>query len=136
MQKHHIMVAIAAIGLSVAAALAQQPADTILYNGKVLTVDAKNSVVEAVAVTGGKIAAVGTSADVLKTAGPNTVKIDLKGRTMTPGLIHTHVHLEGPGAYGNDMPAKKRRTYPLNLRAVKTKDDVIKQIKDTIAAFK
>jgi predicted amidohydrolase YtcJ len=115
---------------------AAQQADTVIYNGKVLTVDAKFSVAEAVAVKDGKIASVGKTDDVLKMAGPNTVKIDLKGKTLIPGLINTHVHVESPGAYGSEMPASKRKTYPLNLRAVKNKEDVLKQIRDTITAFK
>lgn len=114
---------------------AAQTADTILYNGKVLTVDAKSSVAEAVAVRGGTIAAAGKNDDVMKLAGPSTLKIDLKGRTVIPGLVNTHVHLESPGSYGGEIPATKRKTYPLNFRAVKTKDDVLKQIKDTMTAF-
>ena len=54
---------------------------------------------------------------------------------MTPGLIHTHVHMESPGRYGRGLPASQSKRYPLNFRIVKTKEDVIKQIKDTIAAF-
>jgi predicted amidohydrolase YtcJ len=115
---------------------AQQKADTILHNGKILTVDEQFSVAEAVAIRNDEIMAVGTNNDVLRLADPNTLKIDLKGRTVTPGLINSHVHLESPGAYGSDLPAPLRRQYPLNFRAVNNKDDVIGQIKDVIAAFK
>ena len=115
--------------------LAQGNADTILYNGKVLTVDAQSSVAEAVAVSGDRILAVGTNQEVLELAGPDTLQIDLKGRTVTPGLIHTHVHMESPGRYGRGLPASQSKRYPLNFRIVKTKEDVIKQVKDTIEAF-
>src|SRR5262245_10718507 len=68
------------IALGTSPALAQAP-DTIFYNGKILTVDSNFSTAQALAVTGTRISAVGTDADVTKLAGPNTLKIDLKGRT-------------------------------------------------------
>ena len=73
--------------------LAQGNADTILYNGKILTVDEQSSVAEAVAVSGDRILAVGSDEEILELAGPDTLQIDLKGKTVTPGLIHTHVHM-------------------------------------------
>jgi predicted amidohydrolase YtcJ len=69
-----------------------QQADTILVNGKVLTVDAAFSIQEAIAVRDGRILAVGRSADVAKLAGPSTRRIDLGGRTVIPGLIDSHMH--------------------------------------------
>src|SRR5262245_45035397 len=72
-------------------ALAQSP-DTILVNGKVLTVDDRFSIREALAIHDGKILAVGTTADIRKTAGPRTRVIDLQGRTVIPGLIDSHRH--------------------------------------------
>ena len=115
---------------------AQQPADTVLYNGKVLTVDSKFSVVEAVAVRDGRVLQTGSSAEILKAAGPNTVRVDLKGKTVIPGLINTHQHIESPGGYALDLPVSKRKEYPLNFRMVKTVDDVLRQIREVIAAFK
>ncbi|MEE2839105.1 MAG: amidohydrolase family protein [Acidobacteriota bacterium] len=121
--------------LSAGVAFAQENADTILYNGKVLTVDAQFSVAEAVAIRDDRIVAIGSSGDVLKLAGPNTLRVDLEGKTVTPGLIHTHVHMESPGRYGRGLPAAESKRYPLNFRIVKSKEDVIKQVRDTIAAF-
>ena len=135
MKKGTVCFAAAYLFLSVGVSFAQGDADTILYNGKVLTVDARFSVVEAVAVRGDQIVAVGTSGDVLKLAGPDTLRIDLKGKTVTPGLIHTHVHMESPGRYGRGLPSAETKRYPLNFRIVKTKEDVIKQVRDTMAAF-
>ena len=71
--------------------LAQSP-DTILVNGKVLTVDEQFSIREAVAVQDGKIVALGTSTDLRKLASPATRVIDLQGRTVIPGLIDSHLH--------------------------------------------
>ena len=135
MKKHHFWMAAAAIAASISFGSAQQAADTILHNGKVLTVDANFSIAEAVAVRGDQILAVGTNNEILRLAGPDTIRIDLKGRTLTPGLVHTHVHQESPGGYGSDLTAAQRKQYPINFRLVKTKDDVLKQIEDIIAAF-
>ena len=70
---------------------AQQP-DHVFLNGKILTVDADFSVVEAIAVVDGRISAVGTSANIRQLAGSGTTQIDLKGRTVIPGLIDNHMH--------------------------------------------
>jgi predicted amidohydrolase YtcJ len=126
---------VATIG-GLAVGSAQQTADTILYNGKILTVDAQASTAQALAVRGDRIAAVGTDADVLKLAGPDTLKIDLKGRTVTPGFINTHVHLESIRGYGRELGAVKNREFPLNVRGAKTAAEVVEQIRNVIAAFK
>src|ERR1700685_3342928 len=64
-------------------------ADLLLLHGHILTVDARDSVAEAIAIRHGIIVKVGTDAEVLKFAGnaPGTPIIDLKGHTATPGLI-------------------------------------------------
>jgi predicted amidohydrolase YtcJ len=69
-----------------------QPADTILVGGKIATVDARDSVAEALAVRDGKIAAVGRDAEIRKLAGPGTRVVELGGRTVIPGLIDSHLH--------------------------------------------
>ncbi len=69
-----------------------QTADTILVNGKIVTVDAQSSVREALAVRDGRIVALGTSAQMRKLAGPRSRVIDLKGRAVIPGLIDSHLH--------------------------------------------
>ena len=74
-------------------------ADTILYNGQVLTMDRDQppiTVVEAVAIREGRIMAVGESDRILKMAGPNTVKVDLQGKGVIPGIVDTHSH---PNSY-------------------------------------
>jgi predicted amidohydrolase YtcJ len=74
-----------------------QTADLILLHGKILTVDAKDSIVQAVAIQQGKISAAGSDQQILALAGPKTQRIDLQGRTATPGLIDTHAHLADGG---------------------------------------
>src|SRR5580698_8277942 len=77
-------------------AAAQTP-DLILIHGKILTVDAKDSIVEAVAIAKGTIIAVGSTADIQRQAGPATRVVDLHGLTATPGLIDTHGHFAASG---------------------------------------
>jgi predicted amidohydrolase YtcJ len=69
-----------------------QNADTLLVNGKILTVNSQFSTREAIAIRDGKITAVGNNTDVRKQAGPHTRVIDLQGRTVIPGLIDSHIH--------------------------------------------
>ncbi len=67
--------------------------DIVLVNVKVVTVDDRFSIREAVAIREERILAVGTSAEIRALAGPNTRVIDLKGRTVLPGLIDSHNHM-------------------------------------------
>jgi predicted amidohydrolase YtcJ len=113
----------------------QQRADLILHNGRILTVDASFSTAQAVAVTGNKFTAVGSDADVMKLAGPNTKTIDLKGRTVVPGLIDTHLHITGPGAYMDILPPDKARNYSVDWKGVSNKDDVLNQIRGIMTKF-
>ena len=73
---------------------AQQAApDLILTNGKIITVDERFSTGQAVAIRGDRIAAVGSNQEIAQLAGPNTRRIDLRGRAVIPGLIDNHMHL-------------------------------------------
>jgi predicted amidohydrolase YtcJ len=74
------------------AGLGQAQDATVLINGKILTVDAKSSIAQAVAIRNNRIIATGTSADMRKLAGPQARVIDLEGRTVIPGLIDSHMH--------------------------------------------
>jgi hypothetical protein len=68
-------------------------ADLILTNGKIITVDERFTIAQAVAISGDTIVAVGTNQDVARLAGPATRRIDLRGRAVLPGLIDNHMHL-------------------------------------------
>ena len=65
--------------------------DTIFYNGKIYTEDRAYPICSAVAVKNGVIVALGADEEILKTAGPETEKIDLAGRLMLPGFVDTHL---------------------------------------------
>ena len=83
-----------AIALSLAwpAIASAQTADTILFNGKILTVDNDFSIRQALAIGDGRIVATGTSAAMKKLAGDKAKLIDLGGRTVIPGLTDGHIH--------------------------------------------
>jgi predicted amidohydrolase YtcJ len=75
-------------------AMAGGNADTIFYGGPILTINSKNEEVEALAVFGGKIVAVGKKDAITKEWQASTTKmIDLKGQTLMPGFVEPHVHI-------------------------------------------
>jgi hypothetical protein len=81
--------------------------DWIVHNGKIVTMDDRSrstnvgTIVQAMAVRDGKILKLGEDQDILRLAGPNTQRIDLKGRTVLPGLVDTHSHLhDGSSHWG------------------------------------
>ncbi|UVM40608.1 amidohydrolase family protein [Pseudomonas sp. B21-017] len=76
------------------------PADMVMRNGYVYTVDGKNSVQQAIAVTGGKIVYVGSDEGVAAYIGTQTQMIDLAGRMLMPGFVDAHMH---PGDGGRAM---------------------------------
>ncbi len=117
MQGRKVLALIVSIFAWVVMSNAQTPAllvsypEYILYNGKVVTVDNPDTttnlgtITQAVSVRQGKILAVGSNAQIQILAGPQTKSIDLKGRTVLPGLISTHEHIPdwaymNPRAYG------------------------------------
>ena len=89
------MIIVIACGGSVAYA---QNATLILTNGKIWTENPQQPQAEAIAIERGRVAAVGTSADMRKLAGPHCQMIDLKGRRVVPGFNDAHVHFLSGGS--------------------------------------
>jgi len=85
--------------------------DTIVANAHVATMDPAHPAAEAFAIAGGRIAAVGTNSEMRALSGPQTTVHDMEGRTVVPGFIDTHAHMDREGL---------RRWYPslANARAI------------------
>ena len=93
-----------AVALLTQAPIAQSPADLVLVGGKVITVDARDSVAQGIAIAAGRIVAVGDDRDVRSRIGEKTRVVELAGKTVTPGLIDTHVHFsEADALYAVDL---------------------------------
>lgn len=93
-------------------------ADLILTEGKVLTVDPAFHVAQAVAVRGDRILAVGGNEEIRALADERTERIDLRGRTLMPGLIDCHAHMDREGL---------KEVYP-SLGGARSIDDVLQLI--------
>jgi len=91
-------IVLAALLASALAQGAEQPADTVYRNGYVYTVDANDSVRQALAVRGGRIVYVGDNRGVQRYTGKRTEVIDLHGRMLMPGLIDGHMHPQSGGS--------------------------------------
>ena len=89
--KHLFGIAIALVA-SALSPVALAAADTILVNGKIVTVDDRFTIAQALAIKDGRIIAAGKTAQIAKLADANTKRIDLKGKTVIPGLIDNHAH--------------------------------------------
>ena len=85
-------VLVAVLAAMLPAGVRAQSADTVLVNGKVITLDGRSSVAQGIAIHDGRILETGTNEDVRKRADAHTKVIDLGGRTVIPGLMDSHIH--------------------------------------------
>jgi len=99
-------------------------ADLVLINGKIITVDRKDTIVQAVATKGGLISMVGTNDQIGELVGPKTKVIDLKGKTVTPGLVDSHIHVIQYGKQAWEGFTEIRYPY------VRTKEDLLKAVQE------
>jgi predicted amidohydrolase YtcJ len=95
------LVASLALGVGRGASAAASPPDTILINGKIITLNPGSLIAQAVAIQQGKFVAVGSSDQIRSSAGPATRVIDLHGRTVIPGLVDSHAHAVRQGLTWN-----------------------------------
>jgi len=95
MNGRHVLLVVASAVMAGTSFLAGQAArlDVLFVNGRIITVDNRFSIAQALGIRGDRIAAVGTNAAVSRLAGPATRRIDLGGRSVIPGLIDNHMHL-------------------------------------------
>lgn len=101
-------------------------ADLILHHGKIITVDQKFSIVEAIAIKGERIIQIGSNEEVLKNKGDKTQVLDLGGKFVIPGLIDSHVH---PGAAMTefDHPIPEMETIQQVLDYIKSRTNASKE---------
>src|ERR1039458_9457231 len=102
------------------------PADLVLRNGKIVTMNPALPTVQALAVRGGTIAAVGTESVIAQWIGPKTKVIDLHGMLAIPGFIEGHGHFTGVGEF----------RMGLDLREARTWDDIVAQVARAVAQAK
>ena len=100
--------------LLAATGLANAPADLIIRNAHIVTVDPSFSTASAAAIRDGRFIAVGSDAAVLKTKGPRTRVIDLDGQTVLPGFNDTHVHLTA----GKDLETQVDLTHIRSIKEI------------------
>ena len=88
----------AAAGATIATAWAQnRSADLVLHNGKIVTLDRNSTIAESIAIARDRIVAVGSNAAIAAFSAPSTRAIDLRGKTVIPGLIDSHAHMDREG---------------------------------------
>jgi len=108
----------AAAAATAAAAAAPAPADLVLLHGKIHTEDAGRSVVQALAVRGNTIVAVGTDQAIAVFVGPGTRTVDLGGRVVLPGIIDAHTH---PAESSQDLGKCSLEDKPLTPSDIKSR---------------
>ena len=102
------------------------PADLVLTNGRIVTVDTAMPEAEAIAISRDRVQALGTAAEIKKMIGPDTKVIDLKGQLAIPGFIESHGHFSGVGG----------AQLQLNLMNVKSWDEVVRMVADAVTRAK
>jgi len=114
------------VSLALMAGCAKNPADLVLTNGKLVTVDPALPQAEAMAVSGGKIIAIGTAKKIGRYIGPATEVIDLGGKLATPGLIDSHLHFTGVGQAKLSLDLTKARSW----------DDIVAMVAEAVKTAK
>ena len=98
------------------------PADLVLTNGRVVTVEESQPEAQAIAVTGDRIVAVGSSGDIRPYVGPATKVVDVNGQLVIPGFVEGHGHFTGVGA----------AQLNLNLMNVGSWDEIVAMVAEAV----
>ena len=101
---------LALLGLDTPAS-AQAPADLVLQNGRIVTLDGDRPEVRALAARGGRVVALGSPAEIAAFVGPETEVIDLGGRLAIPGFIEGHGHFLGVGDMKVQLDLSRARSW-------------------------
>jgi predicted amidohydrolase YtcJ len=102
--------------------MSPDPADLILKNGQIYTVDLTNTLTEAVAIRSGKFVFVGSNKDVNRYRGKQTRVIDLKGQFVLPGFNDNHVHFSSAAQF-----------LEFNIMRVSTQQEFVSRVREVIA---
>ena len=102
----------------------ESEADLVLFNGNIITVDPRDTISHAIAVRDGLISKTGTDEQIQELIGPHTNVIDLKGKTVTPGLVDSHIHVIQYGKQAWEGFTEIRYPY------VRTKEELLKAVQD------
>lgn len=103
-------------------------ADLLLLDGNIITVDPKDTLAEAVAIKDGHILAVGSTKEMSRLAGPKTRLIHLAGKSVLPGFIDAHTHIEGIAAF--------HRMLDIHAPPLKGVDEILQKVKEAAAKAK
>jgi predicted amidohydrolase YtcJ len=103
-----------------------EPADLVLVNGKVVTLESAQGEAQAIAIRGDRILATGSTADMKRHAGPNTDVIDLQGQLVIPGFIEGHGHFMGVG----------RAEMQLKLMNTESWEDIVRMVAEAAKTAK
>ncbi len=117
------------LSLGGAIALADDPT-LIVFNGKITTMDDQNTTVQAMAMKDDLILALGTNEDILKLAGPDTVRLDVKGRPVFPGFVDPHWHLAN--YLDEDFPALRGLRVHPGTPIEETKQNILEVIRENV----
>jgi len=101
-------------------------ADLVFRGGHVITVDQQNRISSAVAVAGNRIAVVGSDQEIGRLIGPRTRVVDLNGRTLLPGFIDSHSHVEG-------LATSEHFLVPIQAPPLKDANEIIARLKERAA---
>jgi predicted amidohydrolase YtcJ len=118
------IVALTIVPLIFASGQTPQPADLILHNGFVWTVDSKDNIAQAVAIKDGKFVVVGSNKAAMRLRGPQTRVIDLQGAFVTPGFNDNHVHF-----------ASAAQFLEFNIMNVSTQEQFVARVKDVTSSL-
>jgi len=111
---------IASVLVAAASPVAAQPADLVLTNGRVVTMDSTRPVAQAIAMRGDRVLAVGTDVEMRRHVGPATRVVDLAGRLAMPGFIEGHGHFTGLG----------QSKLSLDLTTARAWDDIVAMVRE------
>src|SRR5690242_16132274 len=101
-------------------AFAADSADLVLLEGKIITVDPHNTVAQAVAVKDGRILAIGSSEEMQRYTGPKTRVLKLGGKSVLPGFVDAHTHLEGIAAF--------HRMLDVHIPPLRNVDEILQKV--------